>query len=141
MKHVKILVVVFLATALLLAACAQGEIALQVTGSVAKETGWTEAQVQKMDAIDVEYTEKDESVSVYSGVLIMDLLEEAGINDGATTIVFVADDGYTAEVTLEELSACSNCIVASQDDGGFRTVMPDFSGKLQVKGVIEIQVQ
>ena len=73
-------------------------------------------------------------------MLITDLLDEGGVNEGATAVVFVADDGYTAEVTLEELQACTNCIVASQDGGGFRVVMPDFSGKLQVKGVIEIQV-
>lgn len=64
-----------------------------------------------MDAADVEHTEKDGSGYVYSGVLIKDLLDEAGVNDGATTVVFVADDGYTAEETLEEFSACSRGIV------------------------------
>jgi hypothetical protein len=122
-------------------ACAQGEIALQVTGNVANEKGWTGDQVGKMDTIEVEYTNKNGEVSTYSGVLINDLLGEASVNEGALTVVFVGDDGYTAEVTLEELQACSDCIVSSQDQDGFRIVMPGFSGKLQVKGVVEIQVK
>jgi DMSO/TMAO reductase YedYZ molybdopterin-dependent catalytic subunit len=141
MKHVRILFALLFVTALLLTACAQGEVALQVTGNVTSEKGWTEAQIQEMDTIDVDYTGKDGEVTTYTGVLITDLLAEASVNDGATTVVFVADDGYTGEVTLEELQACTNCIVGFQDGGGFRTVMPDFSGKLQVKGVVEIQIQ
>jgi hypothetical protein len=56
-------------------------------------------------------------------------------------LVFVADDGYTAEVSLAEVQACQDCIVAFRDEGGFSLVMPGFSGKLQVKGVNEIQVK
>ena len=140
MKHLKVLFALLFVTTLLLAACAQGEIALWVTGNVANDTGWTEAQLKKMDTIEAEYTGKDGEVTTYTGVLITDLLDEAKVNDGATTVVFVADDGYTAEATLEEIRTCLDCIVAFQDGGGLRTVMPDFSGKLQVKGVIEIQV-
>jgi hypothetical protein len=73
--------------------------------------------------------------------LITNLLTEAQPNADATSVVFVADDGYTAEITLEELNACPDCIVSFRNQGGFSTVMPDFSGKLQVKGVVEIQVK
>ncbi len=141
MKHLKTLLVLLFVSAILLTACAQGEVALQATGNVAKEKGWTEAQVKKMNVIEVESTNKDGEASMYTGVLIADLLAEAGLNEGATTIVFVADDGYTAEVTLEELQACPDCIVSFRNQGGFSTVMPGFSGKLQVKGVVEIQVK
>jgi len=63
------------------------------------------------------------------------------VNADATKVVFVADDGYTAEVTLEDLNACADCIVSFRSNGGFSTVLPGFAGSLQVKGVIEIQVQ
>jgi hypothetical protein len=55
--------------------------------------------------------------------------------------VFVADDGFTGEVTLAEVQVCTDCIVSFQNDGGFSMVMPGFSGKAQVKSVIEIKVQ
>lgn len=141
MKSLKIFFVVLFVSAILLTACSGGEVALKVTGNVAKEKGWTEAKVKAMKTLDVESTNKDGETSTYTGVLITDLLAEAKPNADATSVVFVADDGYTAEVTLEELNACADCIVSFRNQGGFSTVMPDFSGKLQVKGVIEIQVK
>jgi hypothetical protein len=143
MKSLKTLFVVLFVTAILLTACSSGggEVALKVTGNVANEQAWTEAQVKKMDTMEAVSTNKDGESSTYTGVLITDLLGEAQPNADATTVVFVADDGYTAEVTLEELNACADCIVSFRDQGGFSTVLPNFSGKLQVKGVAEIQVK
>jgi hypothetical protein len=146
MKHYKILLAILFIAALLLAGCSSGaedtgEVALKVTGNVASEKGWSEAKIKAMDTIDTDYTNKDGVTSTYTGALITDLLAEAKPNADATTVTFVANDGYTAEVTLEELNACPNCIVSPMDDGGFRIVMPDFSSKLQVKGVVEIQVK
>jgi tungstate transport system substrate-binding protein len=115
--------------------------ALKITGSVATEAGWTEEEIQALDTIDVDYTDKDGETTTYTGVPINTLLDQVDVDAGATALVFVADDDYTAEVALSDVQGCDNCIVAFQDGGGFRTVMPDFSGKLQVKGVIEIQVQ
>ena len=145
MKSLKTLFVVLFVLALLMTACSSGggggDVALKVTGSVAKEQAWTEAQVKGMDTMEAVSTNKDGETSTYTGVLITDLLTAAQPNADATTVVFVADDGYTAEVTLEELNACADCIVSFRNQGGFSTVLPGFSSKLQVKGVIEIQVK
>lgn len=148
MKSLKTLFVVLFVMALLLVGCSSGEdaadsgeVALKVTGSVANEQAWTEAQIKAMETMEAESTNKEGEVSTYTGVLITNLLAEAQPNADATTVVFVADDGFTAEVTLEELNACPDCIVSFRNQGGFSTVMPDFSGKLQVKGVVEIQVK
>jgi hypothetical protein len=88
-----------------------------------------------------ESTNKKGEKSTYTGVLIAKLLEMAGVKPEATTIVFVANDGFTAEVALADLLACTDCIVSFRDQGGFSTVMPGFEGKLQVKGIVEIQVK
>jgi hypothetical protein len=145
MKSLKTLFVVLFVLALLMTACSSGggggDVALKVTGSVAKEQAWTEAQVNGMDTMEAVSTNKDGETSTYTGVLITDLLAAAQPNADATTVIFVADDGYTAEVTLEELNACADCIVSFRNQGGFSTVLPGFSSKLQVKGVIEIQVK
>jgi hypothetical protein len=53
----------------------------------------------------------------------------------------VADDGYTAELPLADALACEKCIVSFRNNGGFSMVMPDMSSKVNVKGVIEIQVK
>jgi hypothetical protein len=119
----------------------QGPDILQVSGAVSAETGFSEQDLRDLGTQDVEYTEKSGDISTYTGVLIMDVLDAAGLNADASSVVFVGDDGYEAEATLEEVQGCSDCIVAILDDGGLQTVMPDFSGKLQVKGLVEIQVK
>ena len=116
------------------------EVALKVTGSIASEQAWTEDEVKAMEAISVESTNKNGEKATYTGVLFSDLLALAQPNADANLVVFVADDGFTAEISLADLTACADCIVSFRDKGGFSTVLPGQSGKLQVKGVVEIQV-
>jgi tungstate transport system substrate-binding protein len=118
-----------------------GDAALQITGLVGSPKAWTEAEVLAMETMTVQFTNKDGETSDYTGVSLNALLELAGINNGSSKLVFVADDGFTGEVTLAEVQACTDCIVSFQNNGGFSMVMPGFSGKAQVKGVIEIKVQ
>ena len=115
-------------------------VALQVTGDVANEQAWTEDEVKAMNAVDVESTNNKGETSTYTGVLLSDLISAAEPNADANLVTFVADDGYTAEVGLEELMACADCIASFRNNGGFSTVLPGYEGKLQVKGVIEIQI-
>jgi DMSO/TMAO reductase YedYZ molybdopterin-dependent catalytic subunit len=113
----------------------------KITGDVATEVGWTEDKIRSMDTIDAENTNKDGETKSYTGVRISDLLSKADPNDSATTLVFVADDGYTAEAALAEIEACADCIVSFRNQGGFSIVAPDFPGNVQVKGIVEIQVK
>ena len=118
-----------------------GAAALKVTGLVQNEMAWSEAEVKTMDAISVESTNKDGETATYTGVAISQLLELAGLEAEAATLVFVADDGFTSEVALANVQACTDCIVSFRNQGGFSTVMPGFPGNLQVKGVVEVQVK
>jgi len=115
--------------------------ALKITGKVGSEIGWTEDHVRAMDTIKAESTNKNGEVRTYTGVSINVLLELADVEGDATTVVYVADDGHTADVALSEVQACQDCIVSFRNQGGFSIVMPGFSGALQVKGVVEIQVK
>jgi tungstate transport system substrate-binding protein len=116
------------------------EVALKVTGSVANEQAWTEDEVKAMTTLEVESTNNSGEKSTYTGVLLSDLLAMAEPGAEANTVVFVADDGFTSEISLEELTACTDCIVSFRNQGGFSTVLPGYPGKLQVKGLVEIQV-
>jgi len=115
--------------------------ALVITGQVVKEIGWTEAEVRAMDTIEAESTNKQGETSTYTGVSINTLLELAGVQAGASKLVLVGDDGYTAEVALAEVQACDDCIVSFRNQGGFSIVMPGFPGNVQVKGVVEVKVE
>ncbi len=118
-----------------------GEVALKITGNVENQLGWAEDEVRSMDTIEAERENKEGEMSTYTGVPIKAMLEEAGVADDATTVTFVAEDDYTADAELVEVMACEDCIVSFRNRGGFSIVMPGYSGKLQVKGVVEIQVK
>jgi tungstate transport system substrate-binding protein len=115
--------------------------ALKVTGLVDKPMAWKEAEVKAMNTIKVESTNKNGDKATYEGVLLSDLLKLAAPKADAKTVVFVANDGFTAEIALADVMACENCIVSFGDQGGFSTVLPGQPGKLQVKGIVEIQVK
>lgn len=120
---------------------APGEVALKITGKVDKEMAWTEDEVKALPTMEAERANKEGTMETYTGVSVASLLALAGPQADATTLVFVADDGYTAEAPLADIVNCANCILSFRTQGGFSNVFPDFSGGLQVKGVIEIQVK
>jgi hypothetical protein len=122
-------------------AAAGGDVALKITGLVDNEMAWTEDEVRAMDTIEAESTNKEGATETHTGVPLSTLLDMAGVQDGATTLVFVGDDGYEAEASLAEVSACADCIVAFREEGGFSMVLPGFPGNVQVKGVVEIRAQ
>ncbi len=115
--------------------------AFKITGNVETEVGWTEDKIRSMDTIEAEYTNKEGETETHTGVLIADLLGKASPKADATTLAFVADDGYSAEVPLADIEGCADCIVSFRNQGGFRIVAPGFPSNAQVKGVVEIQVK
>jgi len=115
--------------------------ALKITGKVAAEQAWSEDQVKALDTVEVQSTNSKGAMDTYTGVKLVDLLALAQPAADAATLVFVADDGYTAEAPLADVLACDNCIVSFRSNGGFSTVLPEFAKNLQVKGVVEIQVK
>jgi len=117
------------------------DVSLQVTGNVENEMAWAEDEVRAMDTIEAERENNQGEMSTYTGVPIHALLEEAGVADDAATVSFVTGDGTTADVNLSEVLACNDCIVSFRNQGGFSIVMPGFSGQVQVRDVVEIQVQ
>lgn len=151
MRHAMRLSLLVLVLVALLAGCGQAadeggsapsaDAAFKVTGMVDNEMGWTEDEMKTMDTMEAESVNKEGEASTYTGVPINAILDEVGVQDGATTVSFVADDGYSADVALDEVRGCSDCIISFRNQGGFSVVMPGFPGNVQVKGVIEMQVK
>ena len=94
--------------------------ALSITGLVANEMAWSDAEVKAMETVTVQSTNKDGVMSDYTGVSLNALLALAGVSADATGLVFVADDGFTAEVTLAEIQACTDCIVSFRSQWRFQ---------------------
>jgi tungstate transport system substrate-binding protein len=112
--------------------------ALKITG-IATPMGWTLDQLGALDTLDVPYTNKKGETTTYTGVLLADLLNMAGVQSAAT-LTLVAGDGYTVDTTMADVQGCADCIVAF-DNGSLRAVMPPFGSGFQVKDLREIQVK
>lgn len=117
---------------------AASDAGLVLTGTA--EMAWSTADLEAMTQVEADYTNKDGETTTYSGVAFSELLSAAGVAE-YTTITLVAADGYSAEVSADELTVCANCLVSVDDDGSFRSIMPDMASKVQVKGLVEVQVQ
>jgi hypothetical protein len=102
-------------------------------------TDFTRSELEALGTMSVDYTDKDGETTAYEGVLLSAVLEATVVVDAGSTVTFTAADGYEAEMPTDEALACDNCIVAFDDDS-LRMVMPDQSGKLQVKDVVQISV-
>lgn len=119
-------------------AAEEAPVALKVTGEVANPQAWTEEEVRAMDTIEAEAKNSKGEASTYTGVLLSDLIAAAEPNADANMLTLVGES--TAEVALDEVLACTNCIASFRNNGGFSAVLPGFDGKLQVKGITELQL-
>mgnify|MGYP001079095604 CR=1 FL=1 len=102
------------------------------------EQGYTRSELEALGTQSVDYTDKDGETTTYEGVSLAALLDDAGLT--GSTLIFTAADDYQADAAAEEVLGCENCIVAF-DGEGLRLVMPDFSGKLQVKDLVSITAE
>jgi len=122
-------------------AAAAGDSALRITGKVAQEMGWSEEELKAMETLDVEMENSDGAKETYTGVPLVALLALAQPKSDASTLVLVADDGYTVELPLADVQACADCIAQFRSQGGLTSRMPGFAKNASVKGLIEIQVK
>ncbi len=136
MKKTRLFAILLIGLALLTAcAPAAQEEALLTVG----EKAYTRSELEGLGTLSVDYTDKEGETTPYEGVLLATVLEDAGIADSGSAVIFTAADGYEAEMPTDEAMACDNCIVAF-DEASLRMVMPEQSGKLQVKDVVTISV-
>jgi hypothetical protein len=98
-----------------------GDGALTITGAVEQSLSWTMQDLQ--------------------GIRLNMLLDMAQPKAGAKSVVLLAGDGYTAELSLTDIQACADCLVAFADDGQLDAVMPGFESAFWVKDVVQIEVE
>jgi hypothetical protein len=139
MKKSSFLIVV-LVLLTLITACTSAEVATTTDEDVLTVGGkaYSRNELETLGTMSTDYTNKDGETTTYSGVQLIALLEDAGLS--GDTLIFTAADGFEADMDFSEALACENCIVAF-DNGSLRMVMPDMSGKLQVKDVIVITAE
>jgi DMSO/TMAO reductase YedYZ molybdopterin-dependent catalytic subunit len=119
-----------------------GQAALTVSGLVAQELALSLETLQGLETVEITAAHpKTGTPEAYQGVRLSDLLAYARPKPEATTLVFTAIDGYSAEMDLPAALNCTDCLVAFDKDGALKMVMPDMQSMLWVKAVTTIDVR
>jgi DMSO/TMAO reductase YedYZ molybdopterin-dependent catalytic subunit len=130
-------------TPTLVASAANSDRALLITGMVDQELSLSDSDLHTMQVATISaQPPKGTAAQEYTGMRLNDLFAKAGIKPGAVTVTFTASDGYAADVSLADIRACADCLLAfSENAGNYFTVMPGMLGNNWTKNVIKIEVK
>jgi tungstate transport system substrate-binding protein len=118
-----------------------GAVVLTITGLVEKELKLTMDAVKAVGVIKATLDHPKKGKTDYEGVKLNALLALAQIKPEAKKIVLTASDGFVAEVTLDAVNKCTDCMMAFGDGGKIHAAMPGMESNAWVKDVVKIEVQ
>jgi DMSO/TMAO reductase YedYZ molybdopterin-dependent catalytic subunit len=118
-------------------------VTLTVSGLVDNELKLTDSALHAMTVVTLNLTHPKTGAADYTGVRLSDLLSQAGVQSGATTVTLTASDGFSNDIDLATVQACTDCMVAfdSATPGVYSSAMPDMAGKSWVKNLISIIIK
>jgi len=114
---------------------------LEIKGLVGAPQTLTLDQLKAMTVVTKNVDTPKSGKADFTGVLLSDLLALVQVNSTATTLVFTASDGYSAQVDLAAATACADCMIAITNDNGLYSVMPGHAGKAWVKNLITMELK
>ncbi|MEW5872298.1 MAG: molybdopterin-dependent oxidoreductase [Chloroflexota bacterium] len=115
---------------------------LSILGQVEQPLTLDEAGLRALEVVKISAEHPKKGPQEYEGVRLNALLEQAKVKAGASTLVLVASDGYSVEVSLEAVQACADCLVAFSDtQGKFNLVMPGMESSTWIKEIVTIEVK
>ena len=122
-------------------AASTGGAGLVINGLVNTPLTLTDADLQAMTIVSLTAQGKN-GPQDFKGVHLNDLLNKAGIKNGATKLVFTASDNYSSEIALSDVTSCPNALLAFSDTpGSYMVVLPDQPTSTWVKNLVAIQVK
>jgi DMSO/TMAO reductase YedYZ molybdopterin-dependent catalytic subunit len=114
---------------------------ITINGMVNQETTYSDADLRELEITTITAEGKDGPQN-FQGVLLKQLLDKAGIQEGAAKLVFTASDAYTSEVNLAEVLECPKSLLAFMETPGeYMIVLPDMETSTWVKYVVQIEVK
>ena len=115
-----------------------GEAALTITGSVTAEQAFSIDALRDLEGVSLTLEHPKNGPTEYTGVRLNALLDLAGIDATATTVTLIASDGYSIDISLTDVRACADCLVAFAGEGALSMAMPGMGSAAWVKDVVEI---
>ncbi len=119
-------------------------VTLTVNGLVNHELQLTDSALHAMTVVTLNLVHPKNGATDYTGVRLSDLLSEAGIQAGAATVTFTASDGFSNDLDLATVQACTDCMVAFDPTtpGVYNLAMPgQTSGKAWVNSLVTITIK
>ncbi len=113
---------------------------LTISGAVDTELALSEADLRGMEVVQLNAEHPKKGPTDYEGVRLSEVLAKAGVQEGASALLFTASDGYESEVAYADVEACADCLVAF-DGSDLTMVMPGLSSKAWAKMVVKIEVK
>ena len=115
---------------------------LAILGLVNTETAFTEESLRALSVVTINADHPKNGPQDFEGVLLSELLDLVGLKSGATKLIFTADDGFSAEVSLADVQATPNALLGFTETAGkFKMIMPGLPSNTWIKGVVKIEVQ
>lgn len=113
-----------------------------LSGMVDTPTGFNEADLRALEVVTITAEHPKSGTEDYEGVRLSELFALVGLKEGATAVVITADDGFSAEVSLADINACTDCLLGfTETPDQFKMVMPGLASSAWVKGVVSIEVK
>jgi hypothetical protein len=114
---------------------------LKIAGNLRNQLVLTLDNIRALGMEEVEIEHPKKGAVTYEGIRLEVLLSLAGIKQDSTVLVMTAADGYSAEVPLQQVYDCENCLVALGEDGSLSMVMDGMDSGFWLKNVIHLMVR
>lgn len=108
---------------------------LTLTGLVDAEKTLTMDELLQLSVLNTSVEHPKKGAMDVTGIRMADILALVTIKAEATTVSFVASDGWSVDVPLADLQACQDCLVG-WDEEMLRTYMPGFDSNFWAKELV-----
>jgi len=115
---------------------------LAITGLVANPLTLTETVLRALGPVTISADEPKVGTQSFTGIRLSTLLAVAQVQSTAANLVMSASDGYSTEIDLATVKACTDCMIAfTSTPGSFLAVMPGQPGNQWVKNLNKIELK
>jgi len=116
---------------------------LVILGKVETPMGFSDADLHASDEVITISAEHPKSgMQEFTGLRFYCLFNMVTVKPDSSTIVLTASDGYVTELSLAEVQACEDCMLAFTDTPGeYNAVMPGFPSSSWAKYVVSIEIK
>lgn len=115
--------------------------AFMSAGLVESELAWSLDELRALEPVQLTVEHPKKGQQDVEGVRINTLLDLVKVQPEGKQVTFTAADGFTATVDLQAVRDCNDCLVAFDESGTLKLVMPGMESSFWVKDVIALTVQ